>query len=348
MRELFVAAGHRRAHRAPGRRAGSDARLHPTATRTAAFSRRTGSCTARNSRWWPLFNERAASTLRLFHGRGGTVGRGGGPTYQAILAQPPGTVDGQIRLTEQGEVIGEQVRPIREIGRRNLETLVAATLEASLLPQERAGGAASSSSARCRQLSDARDGRPSRARLRDAGLRATISSPSTPIAEIAELNIGSRARPRASSRTEATQDRGPARDSVGLLVGTVPPAHHRAGTASAARSTRLPRRRRQRCRTREAPSPRCKKMHKSWPFFIDAALEHGHGAREDRSRGGVALRAARRATRSCASTCSSGSMRRVGAHVGRALGNHRARASGSPTILCSRARSRTAFRTSIR
>ncbi|PVY18955.1 phosphoenolpyruvate carboxylase type 1 [Paraburkholderia silvatlantica] len=139
-----------------------------------------------------LYKQRGI-TLRLFHGRGGTVGRGGGPTYNAILSQPPGTVEGQIRLTEQGEVIASKFgNP--EIGRRNLETVIAATLEATLLPM---GGA-----------SNAPDELPAfeetMQHLSDAAMAAYRSlvyeTPgftdyffaSTPITEIAELNIGSR------------------------------------------------------------------------------------------------------------------------------------------------------------
>lgn len=134
--------------------------------------------------------------LRLFHGRGGTVGRGGGPSYQAILAQPAGTVRGQIRLTEQGEVIGSKyANP--DIGRRNLETLVAATLEATLIPPTQ----------------------PVPQRFLDAAQRLSAASmaayralvyqtpgftdyffQATPIREIAELHIGSRPASRKPSQ----------------------------------------------------------------------------------------------------------------------------------------------------
>jgi phosphoenolpyruvate carboxylase len=141
----------------------------------------------------------APITLRLFHGRGGTVGRGGGPSFEAILAQPPGTVNGQIRLTEQGEVIASKyAHP--DIGRRNLETLVAATLEATLLhptrnaPQtflDAASVLSRASMAAYRKLVYETKG------FTDYFFAAT------PIREIAELNLGSRpASRKATGRIE--------------------------------------------------------------------------------------------------------------------------------------------------
>ncbi|MGJ7520084.1 phosphoenolpyruvate carboxylase [Variovorax sp. LT1P1] len=135
--------------------------------------------------------------LRMFHGRGGTVGRGGGPSYQAILAQPPGTVRGQIRLTEQGEVIGSKYAN-REIGRRNLETLVAATLEATLLPVAKAPPAAFLSAAA--ELSSASMAAYRHLVYETPGFGDYFFS-ATPIREIAELNIGSRPASRNPSRS---------------------------------------------------------------------------------------------------------------------------------------------------
>lgn len=146
--------------------------------------------------------ERHQVKLRLFHGRGGTVGRGGGPSYDAIRAQPPGTVNGQIRLTEQGEIIASKFSN-PEIGRRNLELLVAATLEASLTPNAAGSGCEAERLKRFESVM---------AELSDRAYKAyrdlVYETPgftdyffeATPIAEIAELNLGSRPASRKSTR----------------------------------------------------------------------------------------------------------------------------------------------------
>jgi phosphoenolpyruvate carboxylase len=138
--------------------------------------------------------------LRMFHGRGGTVGRGGGPSFEAILAQPPGTVRGQIRLTEQGEVIGSKyANP--EIGRRNLETLVAATLEATLLhPTQSAEPAFLQAAA---ELSLASMAAYRKLVYETPGFTEYFFD-ATPIREIAELNIGS--RPASRKATQKIED----------------------------------------------------------------------------------------------------------------------------------------------
>ena len=134
--------------------------------------------------------------LRMFHGRGGTVGRGGGPSYQAILAQPPGTVRGQIRLTEQGEVIGSKyANP--EIGRRNLETLVAATLEATLLQPTKTAPRHFLETAA--QLSQTSMDAYRHLVYETAGFNDYFFG-ATPIREIAELNIGSRPASRKANQ----------------------------------------------------------------------------------------------------------------------------------------------------
>jgi len=139
--------------------------------------------------------------MRLFHGRGGTVGRGGGPSYDAILAQPPGSVNGQIRITEQGEVISSKYSN-PEIGRRNLETLIAATMEATLLHHH----GADSTMPEYHRIMEAlsRDAFAAYRKLvyETPGFTEYFFS-ATPIREIAELNIGSRPSARkASDRIE--------------------------------------------------------------------------------------------------------------------------------------------------
>jgi phosphoenolpyruvate carboxylase len=145
---------------------------------------------------------RTGIRLRLFHGRGGTIGRGGGPSYDAILAQPPGAVNGSLRLTEQGEVIAAKyAEPL--IAHRNLESLVAATLESTLLDVEGLGDAAEPA---YRVLDDLA-GRAQRAYAQlvhhTTGFVEYFEQ-STPVSEIGSLNIGS--RPTSRKATTSISD----------------------------------------------------------------------------------------------------------------------------------------------
>ena len=137
--------------------------------------------------------------LRLFHGRGGTVGRGGGPSYEAILAQPPGSVGGGLRMTEQGEIIASKYSD-PELGHRNLETIVAAALEAGMLDSERIGARAPAYDDAMNALSRLAE-RTYRALVDDTPRFIDYFRASTPISEISELNIGS----RPASRTGSTK-----------------------------------------------------------------------------------------------------------------------------------------------
>jgi phosphoenolpyruvate carboxylase len=129
--------------------------------------------------------------LRLFHGRGGTVGRGGGPSHAAVLAQPYGTVDGDIKITEQGEVVSEKyAHP--EIAARNLELLVASVLESSLLHRR---------SRRPKKTLDAwTEAMNCFADEAYTAYRTLVEDPSlvpyfltsTPVEELGKMNIGSR------------------------------------------------------------------------------------------------------------------------------------------------------------
>ena len=147
-----------------------------------------------------LFQSKPGIAMRLFHGRGGAVGRGGGPSYEAIVAQPPGTVKGQIRLTEQGEVINAKyANP--EIGRRNLETLMSAALEATLL--QRSEKAPPEYLALAERLSEA-SRKAYRALVYETPGFTDYFFAATPIAEIAQLNIGS--RPASRKATQRIED----------------------------------------------------------------------------------------------------------------------------------------------
>jgi phosphoenolpyruvate carboxylase len=184
------------------------------------------------------------------------VGRGGGPSYQAILAQPPGTVRGQIRLTEQGEVIASKyANP--EIGRRNLETLVAATLEATLLqPTKPAPKAFLQAAEALSQASMA----AYRGLVYETPGFVDYFFGATPIREIAELNIGSRPASRKPSQRIEDLRAIPWSFSWGQCRLTLP-GWYGFGSAVQAFLNDIP------GQTRKDGLALLQKMYRQWPFF---------------------------------------------------------------------------------
>ena len=144
----------------------------------------------------------AGVAMQLFHGRGGAVGRGGGSAFAAIRAQPHGTVQGRIRITEQGEVIAAKYGT-RSGAATNLEAMVAATLRATLEPDPLPPADAARFAAALDQLSDAAFA-AYRGLVYDTPNFRHFFRAMTPIAEIATLKIGS--RPSSRTKSDAIED----------------------------------------------------------------------------------------------------------------------------------------------
>jgi phosphoenolpyruvate carboxylase len=142
--------------------------------------------------------EKAGTSLQIFHGRGGAVGRGGGSSFAAIRAQPSGTVRGRIRITEQGEIIAAKYGT-RESAAANLESITAATLLASLETASLSGGSRA-------RFAEAMDGlsaqafRAYRSLVYETEGFSTFFRQMTPLVEISELKIGSRPASRSNSQ----------------------------------------------------------------------------------------------------------------------------------------------------
>jgi phosphoenolpyruvate carboxylase len=193
--------------------------------------------------------------LRVFHGRGGSVGRGGGPAYQAILAQPTGTVGGRIKITEQGEVLSSKYS-VPELAAFNIETITAAVIQASLLPTCPPGR--QNWEMRMQEFSDVAR-RTYRALIYEKEGFIDFYSHVTPIDEISQLQISSR-----PARREGKRDLSSLRAIPWVFSWTqsrfLLPAWYGVGTALAGFIDCQP----------ERNLSELRSMYRQWPFFRTA------------------------------------------------------------------------------
>lgn len=197
--------------------------------------------------------------LEFFHGRGGTIARGGGPTHRAILAQPTGTVDGRIKLTEQGEVIASKYGT-RSAAAYHLELLLSATLEATLAPE--LPGRVREPRPEWREalavLADASRG-AYRSLVYETEGFVDVFWAMTPIEEISALNLGSRPARRTATRAIGTLRAIPwtfSWNQTRILL----PSWYGAGSGVDAFCAAEP-------RGRDRAMVRLQTMYKRWPYF---------------------------------------------------------------------------------
>ena len=233
--------------------------------------------------------------LRLFHGRGGTVGRGGGPTYEAVLSQPWGVLDGEIKLTEQGEVISDKyllpgagAGEPRAAARRRGRGDRAAPAAARQRREPRRAGTRPWTSCRPRRR------RRYRALVDDPDLPRYFAT-STPVEELADMHLGSRPARRASADAG---HRVAARDPVGVRLDAVAPdraglVRRRLGPARRARGRARRRAARDARRLALLPQLRLQRRDdarqdrpaRSRAQYVDAARAGRAAARVRRDRG---------------------------------------------------------------
>ena len=208
----------------------------------------------------------------FFHGRGGSVGRGGGPSNVAILAQPAGTVGGRIKMTEQGEVVAGRYG-LREIAHRELELVTGAVLVSMVGLLDAPSGQQLAGYERAMALMAARSTeRLSGAGLRRRGIRLVLRAD-----DADQRDQRAQARLSARAPDDLAPDRGPARDPLGFLLD--------AGTGSPAR-TGMDWARHWKTAIEQFGLAYLQEMESSWPFFCGGALQCGDGTGQGRHASG--------------------------------------------------------------